>query len=35
MTGTEQELFDSLGARCQTFAVADGTDGSQVTEIPA
>lgn len=35
MTGTERELFGSLGARCQTFAVADATGGSQVTEITA
>jgi len=35
MTGTERELFDSLGARCQTFAVAEGNGGSTVTEITA
>jgi DNA replication and repair protein RecF len=32
MTGTEAGLFDSLGGRGQTLFVADGPDGSRITE---
>ena len=34
MTGTEPGLFDSLGARGQTFAVADEGGQSMISEVP-
>jgi DNA replication and repair protein RecF len=34
MTGVGPELFDALGERAQTFAVAESADGSAVTPAP-
>jgi DNA replication and repair protein RecF len=33
MTGTDPDLFDSLGNRAQTFAVADEGGESRISEV--